>query len=261
MPAIQWSVYRSGQFGSITQPRTEAFQTEGQFQRFWKELMPNEAYPTGDIKWNEEFLIAVTAGQKTTGGFRVYVDAVERTRPNEISVTWVESVPTGVTPDVMTAPWEIVRVKRTPGVIFFKKEIRRGGGTIVQPPSAPGFITWVHEIEGGGRSAQQLAFGDAAQFRAYWLETFDDRAPTQGIDWSREMVVVLHLGRQSTTGYDVLIESVALEGPVLMVRYVRRVPSPGQRVLQKATSPFTVLRIPRTNLPVRFMSRVWDGQG
>lgn len=67
-----------------------------------------------------------------------------------------------------------------------------------------------------------------------------------GVDWGREIVVVVDMGEQRTGGYAVRLLEARLAAPdrVELSLEVER-PGPGSFAIQAFTHPYTVVRIPR----------------
>lgn len=262
---VKFDVYQSGQNGNITTEQFQVFQTEGQFQTYWKALTGDTSAPR-DIKWANEFVIAVNLGTRNSGGYKVFVESIERVR-GELVVTVVELTPLGLTSQALTSPWEIVRVQRTSGNIRFNKVKRQsssgnlgqGGGGWEQSCR---WRTFAAELTGGGSSSRELTIQSANQFRQYWKDMdFEGDCPASSVSWSDEMLVAIHLGNQSTSGYNVLVESVSYgRDGGLVVGYIKQVPAPGQRVTRGRTSPYIIVRLPKA-ARVYFNSRTWGSEG
>lgn len=263
--AVKFDVLQSGQQGNVQTEQFHVFQTEGQFQTYYK-AMTGENASFRDVKWATEFLIAVNLGQRSSGGYKVFVESIEKQR-GEIVVNVVEVTPVGNTTSVMTSPWEIVRVQRTSGNVRFNKVRRQaqsgnfgwgGGGGWDRTLR---WKTFVAEPTGGGSRSRELAITSATDLREYWkLNGFEGDPPAGDVNWDREMLVAIHLGAQSTTGYDVLVETVEQGNDGIIVNYVKQVPAPGQRVTRTRTTPYVIVRVPKANR-VYFNSRTWASEG
>lgn len=261
---VRFDVVQSGQMSQITTEQFQVFQTEGQFQTYWKANTGDSAAPR-DIKWANEFVIAVNLGNRNSGGYKVFVQSIERLR-GELVVTVVEMTPVGNTTQAITSPWEVVRVQRSAGNVRFNKVKRQsasgdfglgGGGW----DRGVRWRTFATETTGGGANARELTILGAAQFRQYWKDyEMEGDCPAGDIDWNQEMLVAIHMGNKSTSGYDVLVESVEFSRDGIVVNYVKQVPASGQRVSRKRTSPYILVRVPRAQR-VYFNSRTWASEG
>ena len=84
------------------------------------------------------------------------------------------------------------------------------------------------------------------------LEGAPPRDPVAGLDWSKEMVVAIFMGRKSTGGYGVSIQEVKPVAGKLVVRYQERAPGKGDITIQVLTAPYALVAVPRSNLPVEW---------
>lgn len=90
----------------------------------------------------------------------------------------------------------------------------------------------------------------AGEWRALWSTHSAERAPD--IDVSRWTVVAVFLGTRPTGGYEVEITRVLQEGGATVVEYREQRPPPDAFLIQALTSPFHIVRIPRTDTKVTF---------
>lgn len=257
---VIFDTYQSGQYGNIDKEQYQVLQTEGQFQIYWKALT-GEGNAPREINWSKEFLIAINLGQRSSSGYKVFVESIERVRGNP-QVNIVEIAPNGPAGSVMTSPWIIIRVNRTPGNFSFNKIKRTSGNTGGGGGQDLSYRwrTYMCDTVGGGPRSREQAIQSAAEFREYWRGVFEGDCPADEIDWSREMLVAIHLGNQSTTGYNVLVETVSPYRDGIGVTYVKQVPASGQRTARSRTSPYILIRVPRA-ARVYFESRTWASEG
>lgn len=73
--------------------------------------------------------------------------------------------------------------------------------------------------------------------------------PMGGVNWDREVALILDLGEKRTAGYALKVLSVDLAEPdqINLVLEVRA-PGPGEMVAQVLTRPYAVCRLPRVGL-------------
>lgn len=76
--------------------------------------------------------------------------------------------------------------------------------------------------------------------------------PAPSVDFSRELVAAVFLGTRPTAGFSVEIAGYRREGSALVIDYVERVPGAGGFTAQVLTSPFHIVKLPRSDGPVRF---------
>ena len=76
--------------------------------------------------------------------------------------------------------------------------------------------------------------------------------PVPAVDFTRDVVVVVATGRRATAGYSIRVERVERVAGETTVRVVETSPGRTCVLAQVLTSPFDVVLIPRSALPLRF---------
>jgi len=77
--------------------------------------------------------------------------------------------------------------------------------------------------------------------------------PATDIDFSREMVGVVAMGAQISTGYEIWVQHVALHWDRMVVRYGESYPGPGDPVFWVVTFPCHFVRMPRQDVPCTWL--------
>lgn len=96
--------------------------------------------------------------------------------------------------------------------------------------------------------ARQVTIRSATEWQDFWVEHSATRErPT--VDWGREIVIGLFLGRRATGGFGVEILVTEAQGKTLTVRYRETRPEPGVLTAQVLTSPYHLVSVP-----------AWDGE-
>lgn len=72
------------------------------------------------------------------------------------------------------------------------------------------------------------------------------------INFSESMVVLVAMGTQRTGGYSIQVSKVREEKGKIIVSYQAKKPGPGAITTQALTSPFHVVKLQRSELPVVF---------
>jgi hypothetical protein len=90
-----------------------------------------------------------------------------------------------------------------------------------------------------------------AEWQALWKE-HDAEHPMPAVDFAQSTVVAVFLGSRPSAGFGVEITGVKTEGDRTIVEYVERRPPRDQFVAQVVTSPFHIVRVPRTAGAVQF---------
>ncbi len=79
-------------------------------------------------------------------------------------------------------------------------------------------------------------------------------APTPPeVDFSKEMVVFVTMGRQRTGGYKIEISRIETSQDTLKIYVTRTTPRPGGMAIQSLTAPFYIVAIPKSDLRAKFI--------
>jgi hypothetical protein len=113
------------------------------------------------------------------------------------------------------------------------------------------------EYYSGIGDSLRSVIGDEHHWREVWVRIHRDERPippVPAIDWSRELVVVAALGRRSSGGFDIRIDSAYQRNDTLEI--VVRTDVPGRNCMLTAafSQPVDLARLPRpaATLPVHF---------
>ncbi len=118
-------VVTEGTQSAIRQPRRVVVRTEDEWKKLWTEhtqrVDPKPALPAVD--WSKEMLLAVFMGERSTGGYRIAVKEA-READGKLVVTVTEQSPGfgGATIQVLTAPYQMVAVKRSSLPVDWKRQ-------------------------------------------------------------------------------------------------------------------------------------------
>ncbi|MCA1561243.1 MAG: protease complex subunit PrcB family protein [Acidobacteria bacterium] len=89
--------------------------------------------------------------------------------------------------------------------------------------------------------------------RGGWVEHAGRQAPPPAIDLSRRVVAGVFLGSRPSAGFDVEITGVACDAQACVITYTESRPIAGQMAAQIVTSPFHLITLERTDVPIRFV--------
>jgi hypothetical protein len=113
----------------------------------------------------------------------------------------------------------------------------------------------VDTVAAGSMSAasdpRQVVARTDAEWDALWKAHGAQQAKPR-VDLKTRMVVAVFLGSRPTAGYGVEITGARVDGNVLVVLYLERMPPPGAITAQVMTSPFHIAAVPRHEGSVRF---------
>ena len=124
-----------------------------------------------------------------------------------------------------------------------------------------GWVTWAapagaRVLAEGSRSgitkpARRLARTET-EWRALWKAHYPGGTNAPSVDWSREMVAAVFLGERPTGGYRIAVREAREVAGKLRVTVVERKPPPDAMVTQAFTTPFQVVAVKRSRLPVEW---------
>lgn len=99
---------------------------------------------------------------------------------------------------------------------------------------------------------------DAQAWSALWAQIVANHSPTPpvpSIDFSREMLIVAAMGTRNTGGYSIKVESVSGSSTELVATVTATSPGRSCMTTQAFTAPVDIMRVPRSELPVRFVEQ------
>lgn len=80
----------------------------------------------------------------------------------------------------------------------------------------------------------------------------DPAASLPAVDFSREMVIVVAMGRRPTGGFGIEVDSVVARDGSMVVAVTQTAPGSTCMTTQAFTAPAAAVRVPRFEGPVRF---------
>ena len=96
---------------------------------------------------------------------------------------------------------------------------------------------------------------DADAWAAIWQRIYGRSRPVPSVpsvDFEREMVVVVALGRQRSSGYKIRVDRAFREGPTTIIVVHTESPDEGCIVTNALTSPVDIAKMPLLPDPVEF---------
>jgi len=99
---------------------------------------------------------------------------------------------------------------------------------------------------------------DSQAWSALWAQIVANHSPTPpvpSIDFSREMLIVAAMGTRNTGGYSIKVESVSGSSTELVATVTATSPGRSCMTTQALTAPVDIVRVPRSELPVRFVEQ------
>lgn len=104
----------------------------------------------------------------------------------------------------------------------------------------------------GVRNASYLLLRDREEFSRAWAQAHASQLTPPAppvVDPSRETLVAVFMGERPSGGYAVSVRGVAIEQGDLVVELSFSSPAPGSMTTMALTSPWLILRVPRSGVP------------
>jgi hypothetical protein len=241
-----------------------------------------KALKVDTIDWTKQMLVVVTAGVKSTGGYRVEIAELHK-GDGVVTVKWTLHTPKGVATQAFTHPAQVALVNRVEGKVKFestapnpKQKIRplpiRDRSELPANPAPELQETAQTEKElkviaqsaariGAARAGgHQVIRSGAELVKAMGGKGDADKLTAQvakqlkvdHIDWKKHMLVMVSGGTQRTGGYSVQVNNLKVKDKTLTVHWKLNAPKPGQPVTQAFTNPAATILIERFEGEVRF---------
>ncbi|MCC7199297.1 MAG: protease complex subunit PrcB family protein [Gammaproteobacteria bacterium] len=112
-----------------------------------------------------------------------------------------------------------------------------------------------YTLASGFETAGQFVARDRATWQVLWQQVNAPHLPAPAlpvIDFDREMVLVVAMGRQASGGHSLRFERVARDGEGIVVTIRREQPGSGCIVPSALTFPVDIATVPRSSGPVAF---------
>ncbi|HVT13348.1 MAG TPA: protease complex subunit PrcB family protein [Fimbriimonadaceae bacterium] len=276
-----WRTYKEGAQSKAQDQRIVVMDTIADFQRYCNTYGPEGVGNGRDVDWVKEELIAIHLGQRDSGGYKVGVTTIKKTKANEATVYWAEfTPPKGVSHSKdATSPWTIIRLNRPGYRLAF--EGHREEGTL---PGGIRIISLGDGYEPGCKCCekcirehenrlgwQSFAYGDdapavtpstcvmnsALEYERYRQSYGMTGLPQEpNVDWNRERLLAIHLGHKFTGGYQILIDHIDIvDGTRVNVSYLEVQPTNQVRTAYSTTGPYLIVRVPRVRGTVSFSKK------
>jgi hypothetical protein len=242
------TIASDGQSG-VTQARTVVVKDAAAFDKLWAEhgkfRVPPPAMPKVDF--SQQMVLAVFDGTQPTGchamsitrvgsnGDRIVVDYEER-----------ELATFAVCTAALVQPMQMVVVARNDAPVEFVK---------VQT-SARAFNTIDQATRSGIGEARDVVVKDGATWAALWAEHAGVDTQVPAVDFDRQMVVGVFLGKQQNGCYSTTISNVSLGGNKLTVLHQDTVPGIAVLCTMAITTPAHLVVVERTDANVEFAKEV-----
>lgn len=120
---INITLLNEGSHGGFDEAKSLVIKTEEELQKIYTKInmIRRPGLPVPKIDWENEMVIAIFMGEKTTGGYSAKVENIIQNSDNSLEVIVNEKAPQGMATMVICQPFYICKVKRNDNEVTFKK--------------------------------------------------------------------------------------------------------------------------------------------
>ena len=256
-------VVRSNTIGFGAQsPQTKSgviwINTQADLEAQWPRWTSGSPCPRG-IDFAKETIMIATMGERSTGGYRIFVRSAQYESGNVVIRLAEESPhPESIVSQALTRPFVAVRFDRLSGPVrifregcFAPKVAKTRPGYPDYTPMFPvpaDYDVLATGDKSGVSFSRSFVLRTESELRDYVRKYHDGRGPDSrdlGADWRRDQVVAIHLGQQVSGGFQIEVSDVEFVSEVeIRVRWTALRPERGMAT-NGMTSPFLLMRIPR----------------
>jgi hypothetical protein len=108
----------------------------------------------------------------------------------------------------------------------------------------------------GIQESRQEVIRDEAAWQRFWAQHSTSSrtgGPVPPVDFTKEMVIAVTLGRRTTGGYSIQLTNVEPQQDTLRIMVRRTAPPPGAMAIQALTAPFHFVAVPKSDLKPEFV--------
>jgi len=129
-----------------------------------------------------------------------------------------------------------------------------GACQVVEPAAgaAPAALEQWSGLRSGVTVTSHRVLRDATAWNAFWQDV--EMPAPRAFNPAREQAVAVFIGERRTGGYTVRVESAGPRAGRLVVTYRESRPPRGTLVAQEITSPWALVMVARTELPVEIQA-------
>jgi predicted RNA-binding protein with TRAM domain len=280
---VDWSNLTSGTQCRITGQSVSEASNQIDWQRAWNRLTgrPGETAPRV-YDFARKKVVIITLGERRSGGYSVFVSGIRRSTTGSFVLDATERTPApgSYVSTARTTPYTVITVDKSAARFvlnlslfepqpaydpYYDPYYRDGYGDGYQPTNPPitgngndsvSPVDW-SVLSSGVRSrasrTELLVATSAADYQRKYanLTGMVGAAAPSNVNWSREVVVIVTLGTRRSGGYSVFVKGLR-SGPnrSIIVDAVEKSPNPGSFVSQEMTSPWTMIKMEKTNAKI-----------
>jgi hypothetical protein len=247
--AIAFETIASDNYSGVAQTRTVVVRDAAAFHTLWAEhgkyRVPPPAAP--EVDFGHQMVLAVFDGAQPNGCRSMAVMGVGSSG-DKIVVEYAESElqTFAVCTQALVQPMQMVVVERSDAPVEFVKVEGR----------ALAFSTLDQGTRSGIGEARNVVVKDRGQWAALWAEHAGAQAEVPAVDFDRQMVIGVFLGRQRDGCFSTTISSVSLSGSKISVLHKDTLPGPLVLCTMGMTTPAHLVVVARSDAQVEFAKEV-----
>ena len=201
--------------------------------------------PPAAIDFTQQTVLVALVGQVPTAGYDVTITDVYATDKRVTAyVTQRRPGAKESVEKVTSFPYHMVVMPKLSTPVYLNVK-----DAAVQP-------TAIQDLFFGVRCSAEKPFvrvlRDQDSWRTFWTTNVNPAAMPPEIDFAQYMAVAVFVGQKPSEGYAVMITAVAQQDDRLLVYYRTHAPPPDAKVVEQATSPYSIAIVPTSLLPVVF---------
>jgi hypothetical protein len=125
---IPHATIEQGQRSGIRDRKLVVVRTPAEWKALWRAHRSQGTQPVPAIDFQTEMVVAVFAGEKSTGGYRVEIVCVEANQQVRVLYREAQPPPDAIRIQVLTQPYHIMKLQRVDRPVVFVSAGHNGAG-------------------------------------------------------------------------------------------------------------------------------------
>jgi hypothetical protein len=142
------------------------------------------------------------------------------------------------------------------GCVSSGSDSRKGAEAPMSVQPLDSSLANYYRYNSGYGDSARLVVKTADEWSRLWTRIVSNHGPTPptpAIDFSKEMLLVAAMGTRATGGYSIEIEAVDRDSSGITASVRSRSPGKSCGTTSALTAPVAIVRVPRSDKPVRFV--------
>jgi hypothetical protein len=247
--AIAFETIASDSYSGVAQARTVVVKDAAAFGKLWAEHGKYRIPPPDapKVDFGHQMVLAVFDGAQPNGCRSMSVTGVV-SAGDRIVLAYAESElqTFAVCTEALVQPMQMVVVERSDAPVEF---VKANGRSLA-------FSTIEQVTRSGLADARNVVVKDGEAWAALWAEHAGASAAVPAVDFDRQMVIGVFLGRQRDGCHGTTISRVSLSGSKLSVLHKDTLPGPTVLCTMGMTTPSHLVAVDRSDAQVEFAKEV-----